>query len=211
MKKVVSLILTLAMVFAMSTTALADPVHVVGTHGENNAVTDGVEPGSFSSTDPSTDIKISVSTGEVQHRYAVDITYDVMSFNITGSNLVWNVNTLKYESEPGAAALENVRFNVAVTNYSDLPVYLTANAEKEADASSDINIAVVEDNTETALAAKAEIADATSGTAQVLNFDVYVSSSNWDAVANYYLPKFDADTTSVDIGTVSVTVAKNNT
>ena len=217
MKKLISYALTLSMLACMATTAFATTDHVVGSHGDSGDakdVDDGVTTGEFVSSDPSYDLNITVSAGSVQHRYAVDITYSNMEMSMNGGNLVWNVNTLEYESDDDetTAGFANQSFPITITNYSDLPVYLNAAVTDkyasvtngdQVDASNDDNITI-----ETTLGANTEVGDATDGTAVTETFQVNVTSTDWDAVANFYMPMFRDSNEAITVGTVKLTVSK---
>ena len=228
MKKIISLALTLSMLACMAISTFAvGPTSIVGARTTNNpntsqthlgTVADGVDASNFGTGTSGANVDIKVTTGEVQHRYAVDITYDEMTFAISGSSMVWNVNTLKYESLSDQDGLGDKKFNVAVTNYSDLPVYLTATTADK-DANDFIGVGVYKDETETVLTGEVEIAAATSVVpyaAQTYNFDVCLKASGgtWDDASNYYLPKLGTGAgqqETITVATFSVTIAKDAT
>lgn len=219
MKKLISLAMTLAMLCCMATTAFAATDNVVGYYGQNRDVTDGVNPFVVNSGKGNYELAIKVSTGDLQHRYAVDITYDTMELSITGGNLVWNVYTLEYDADTDKTAFANTAFNVSVTNYSDMPVAFTHAVTDEIDDG--IDVAVIKDGdlqayvdgTNDAIDATIRLESATSVTpyqAQTAYFDVAVKSDDWTEVANYYLPMLDNADDTETVATVTLTFTAPN-
>lgn len=117
MKKFLSFLLAafmLAGAFCMN--AAAEPV--VGTHGQNGDASDGVAD---IPEDASASGDVVLNLGAVEHRYAVDVTFPTMTFDVGG--LTWNVQTLQYDI--GGTAMTDQTLDITVTNYSDLPVAAT--------------------------------------------------------------------------------------
>ena len=98
MKKLISLALTLAILATLAISVSAAPEHVVGSHGVNAGGTgstsynDGLALGDGSnntwdgsSNSAAADVNVYVTTGAYQHRYAVDIEYSNIEFNVSGS------------------------------------------------------------------------------------------------------------------------------
>ena len=117
MKKFLSFLLAafiLAGAFCMN--AAAEPV--VGTHGQNGDARDGVAD---IPEDASASGDVGLNLGTVEHRYAVDVTFPTMTFDVGG--LTWNVQTLQYDID--GTAMTDQTLDITVTNYSDLPVAAT--------------------------------------------------------------------------------------
>lgn len=239
MKKALSLFLAMMMVFALSTNAFAATTDIVGTVNGSTSnphvgdFTDGVAADSFSSlSSPETTIAISAIAGQVNHRYAVDITYDTMEFSITGSTLVWDVNQLKYVNKDTAVPAKNTGFNLKITNYSDLPVNMTANLTtgnmsgangcytsdklaidvyKGAYTTVDGAAVVPTDGKITDTATK--IDEAKIGVVSEFPFSLVISAADeaaWTAVANDYVNYFNNNSgaTKVDIAKLTVKIEK---
>ena len=197
------------MICAMSTSVFAETAKVVGNRGNTSTVEDGVTENDFAALDPGIEVSVTATAGNIEHRYAVDIEYDVMSMSVTGTTLIWNVNTLKYETEGNATAAEDKTFNAKIINYSDLPVNLVV-AVSDSDNNDGVTVGAYQDNSATALSTGAiKINDATSGTATEYPFDIKVTSDDWAAVANYYASQFTSSGTTEDtMATLTITVAK---
>ena len=121
MKKFLSFLLAafiLAGAFCMN--AAAEPV--VGTHGQNGDARDGVAD---IPEDASASGDVVLNLGTVEHRYAVDVTFPTMTFDVGG--LTWNVQTLQYDID--GTAMTDQTLDITVTNYSDLPVAATVSAD----------------------------------------------------------------------------------
>lgn len=72
--------------------------------------------------------------GNITHVYAV--TYDVTELNFTygkGSNIIWNPETLQYETNGPGGGWGVSEQTITVTNYSDLPVKVTATVQNKTD------------------------------------------------------------------------------
>ena len=225
MKKFLALILAAAMLCTM-TTVIASAVSkpLVGNNAgdgttDDGTYTDGLAADKNFPAAGNYNVEITATAGSVEHRYAVDITYDDLSFNVTASKMVWNVNTLQYEVKDGGEALSDKKFNVAITNKSDLPIYATV-AVSDLDDRDGATVAAYEDeSTTTKLSAgKITIEDAVNlaGTENVLNFDVTITTEHntpeeWNAVSNYYAGKFTAqgNDTPITMGTMSITLSKS--
>ncbi|MBO5023734.1 MAG: hypothetical protein J6D11_05450 [Clostridia bacterium] len=119
MKKLISIILSLALVacmFAMNVGAAL----VVGDNDSNTALSAG---------DGATDIPansslssdVTLTVGTVNHRYAVDVTFQTMAIN--AGDVTWNVTTAKYELANDVTATS---WDITVVNYSDMAVTATA-------------------------------------------------------------------------------------
>ena len=72
-----------------------------------------------------TESAIGVAVISTVSRYAVDMTFDELSFTADGS-AIWNVNTLRYEYMGGDP---NIVCNVTLVNYSDKAVYVWGETE----------------------------------------------------------------------------------
>ena len=219
MKKLFALILAVVMICAMSVNVFATTAHVVGTHGDNGTVADGLTESGFAANNPTYNVNITATVGSVEHRYAVDIEYQNMTFDIAANNLVWNVNTLKYDvKDAGATTIGTDKaYPITVTNYSDLPVNLVVAVDDKFTGAND-DFAVVAASTAAdgataftgATIAKAVGAtNTTAGQAQTSTFYITVIAADWNKVANYYANYFTANgQSSAIIATATITVTK---
>ena len=134
-----------------------------------------------------------------------------MTMSVSGSKLIWNVNTLKYEAENNGAVAQNTTFNAKVINYSDLPVNLVV-AVSDSDNNDGVTVGAYQDSSDVALSTGIiEIDDATSGTATECPFDIKVTSNDWAAVANYYASQFTSSGNPEDtMATLTITISKVN-
>ena len=197
MKKFLSVLLAamlLVSVFALNAAA----VNVVGTHGQSGGVSDGVADipeGASTSGD------VVLNLGTVNHRYAVDVTFPTMTFEVGG--LTWNVNTMKYES--GGTTMSDQTLTITITNYSDLPVNAegTVGSIAEAATSAGISLAMT---TASATVAQATAGSAdTNGTAATATLEASLTSGNW---TNSIDALFFAGAQSITVGTITVAISK---
>lgn len=200
MKKFLSVLCAAAMLFILLCVNIAADTtkHVVGSHG-GNQITDGVAdiPSSASTTGVTGDVILNL--GAVNHRYAVDVTFPVMTFDVGG--LTWNVNTLTYDMN--GTAMSDKTLTITVTNYSDLPVVATgAVGPLTGDATAaSISLAMTPEKTE------AEIAKVTPrGGAQTATLEATLTSADWTDSVNKLVAS--GKTGSITIGTITVTIAK---
>lgn len=199
MKKILSVILALLLLTA--TFAVAASAETVIGEG------DGVE-----TFDPTTSggQNINVKVNEVQHRYAVDLTFNFDDLTID-SSITWNVQTMKYDV--GDTKLENATRTIDVANRSDMSVYAYATAT-DVDENDFVTIAsnYTSDN-------RLEVTKATvgsgdkDGTATQGKITVNLESENWKDVAAYYAEKRVNDGSldqkvSYVLTTVTVTISK---
>lgn len=211
MKKVISLALTLAMLCCMATTAFAaNNKHIVGEHGKSGTVADGASTANFNN--PDVEVAITVTTGDVESRYAVDIDYDTMSLNIDGADLVWDVNKLDYVAADGSTTTDEPEekewFSATVTNYSDNAVFVTATVTDSYDDDG-IDVAIVDaaNSTNAKTINHQELGDAKDHTAKTLPFAVMVSCTDWDAAAAYHANALAGASKTVTVATCRVVVA----
>ena len=217
MKKALSLILAIMMVFALSTTAFAATEDIVGTYNGNpvpkkETYEDGVTD--FSSADSSAVVAIKATSTNVESRYAVDITYSEMNMDIAGTAMVWDVNTLKYVPKTAGSGIADQTFPVTVTNRSDKPVKVTAQiTEKPGLVPEELTLAVTGDGAYDAgtqtytKTIDGNLAGATE--AQKDEFKLTASSTNWQAVADFYFNEFETTGEfSKTIATLKVTISK---
>ena len=144
MKKIISLVLSLALVacmFSMSVMAadddvssLADVVYTgkVGSHGTNaenaNSYMDGIPEIDF--TTKTFNKAVELILGVSESRYAVDIEFSGnYYFNISG--LVWDVNKLEYvtsNSNTVSTITEDQTYGFKIINYSDNAIHIDASS-----------------------------------------------------------------------------------
>lgn len=205
MKKILAIILTVA----MAATMLALSVSAAKEVGGN----DGVLEKNFNSTDSGKDLNIQVT--EVTHKYAVDVTFNISDLTI-GGNITWNVNNMEYVVND--TTLNKTEQTIDVSNRSDLPVYAFATVTK---TNTDDHLAVTADKNSatnkltvekaTPKASGADKGTATTGTIKI-TIDT-ASGSTWDNVAEYYAAKRLASTdqaiATFKIATITVTISKD--
>jgi len=215
MKKALSLILALVMIFALATVAFADTKHVVGNRGGDGAYgdyRDGVEPGAFTVTPPTVDVPITVSAVTTNNRYAVDVEWNTTAISLGGGEITWDVNTMTYVTSGVTGGTEAKTWNITIKNYSDLPVlaWATINDLKPADF-----MDVSANHTE---GSKLTVAKATAGTGgnpgtltdEVITITLKpADEKTWADVVEYYTinhpgePSVTAATATVSISKVS--------
>lgn len=198
MKKILAIILSVAMIATMLAVSVSAAKEVGGDNG-------------VESFDPTTtggqDINVKVT--EITHKYAVDVTFGLSDLTIGGS-ITWNVNDMKYDVE--GTTLADATQTIEVSNRSDLPVYAYATVT-EADADDGITV-TADKNSDTN---KLEVAKATAGsgatngTATSAEINISITSANWNTVAEYYAAKkLNApDVDSYKVATVTVTISKD--
>lgn len=197
MKKFLSILLAAALLAAVC----AVPVCAETVVGDNGGVLD---------FDPTTtggqDLNIQVS--DVTHKYAVDVTFDLSALTIGGS-ITWNVDSMKYDVE--GTTLTDTSRTIEVSNRSDLPVYAFATVTSE-NADDGISIEAVNNSADNKLTIEKAIAGAgeENGTATAKNLTLSITSTDWDAVAEYYAQKKLAESADTfKIATVTVTISKD--
>ena len=200
MKKILAIILAVAMLTAMLAVSVSAEQEVGGADGVTT----------FEPTTP-TGEDLNVKVTEITHKYAVDLVYSLSDLTIDG-NITWNVNTMKYEV--GGNTLENTTRKVKVNNRSDLPVYAYATITNTNDADG-ITVAAVNNSAQNKLTvAKATAGSGVqNGTSTVEELVINLTSDNWNAVAEYYaaqrLASANQATDTFRIATITVTISKN--
>ena len=217
MKKTLALILAIVMVCAFATTAFAAD-DIVGTvNGTNSTANGNYLDGAttFDNNGSSANVAIKATQGNVQHRYAVDITYEDMSFDIATGNMVWDVTAFKYiavDAGDQNAAPTDTSFNVTITNRSDVAVKYTANISKNFDDGLSVTTTSAGATIDSAVATKAAVSN---------TFAVEIdATTSWAAVRDFYAAKFAANdsdvitdgegNTSIEVATLTVTVSLAN-
>lgn len=205
MKKIFAILLTVAML----TTVLAVSVSAENVIGSQN----GVQPENFttSETTPREDLNVKVS--DVTHKYAVDVIFSLDVLDI-GGTITWNAETMKYDVAGTTLNNETATRKVKVSNRSDLPVYAFATVTDQ-DAGDGINVAAEKYSATN----KLTIEKATAGTAVASgapttgDLTIKVTSSDWNAVAEYYAAKrlssANQATDTFKVATVTVTISKD--
>lgn len=200
MKKILAIILAVAMLTAMLAVSVSAEQEVGGADGVTT----------FDPTTP-TGEDLNVKVTEITHKYAVDLIYSLSDLTIDGA-ITWNVNTMKYEV--GGNTLEDTTRKVKVNNRSDLPVYAYATITNT-NAADGITVAAVNKDAMTKLTvAKATAGSGVqNGTSTVGELVINLTSDNWNAVAEYYaaqrLASANQATDTFRIATVTVTVSKD--
>ena len=200
MKKLLAVLLTLTMLVTLPAFGASAEKEV----GGDNGVTE------FEPTTP-TGEDLNVKVTEITHKYAVDLIYSLSDLTIDGS-ITWNVNKMKYEV--GGNTLENTTRKVKVNNRSDLPVYAYATITNTNDADGITVDPVNKDATTKLTVGKATAgAGENNGTSTVEELVINLTSSNWNAVAEYYaaqrLASPNQATAEFRIATVTVTISKD--
>lgn len=200
MKKILAIILAVAMLTAMLAVSVSAEQEVGGADGVTT----------FEPTTP-TGEDLNVKVTEITHKYAVDLVYSLSDLTIDG-NITWNVNTMKYEV--GGNTLENTTRKVKVNNRSDLPVYAYATISNTNDADG-ITVAAVNNSAQNKLTVDKATAGTggNDGTLTVGELVINLTSDNWNAVAEYYaaqrLASANQATDTFRIATITVTISKN--
>lgn len=200
MKKILAIILAVAMLTAMLAVSVSAEQEVGGADGVTT----------FEPTTP-TGEDLNVKVTEITHKYAVDLVYSLSDLTIDG-NITWNVNTMKYEV--GGNTLENTTRKVKVNNRSDLPVYAYATITNTNDADG-ITVAAVNNSAQNKLTVDKATAGTggNDGTLTVGELVINLTSANWNAVAEYYaaqrLASANQATDTFRIATVTVTITKD--
>ena len=200
MKKILTIILAVAMLTAMLAVSVSAEQEVGGADGVTT----------FEPTTP-TGEDLNVKVTEITHKYAVDLVYSLSDLTIDG-NITWNVNTMKYEV--GGNTLENTTRKVKVNNRSDLPVYAYATITNTNDADG-ITVAAVNNSAQNKLTVDKATAGTggNDGTLTVGELVINLTSDNWNAVAEYYaaqrLASANQATDTFRIATITVTISKN--
>lgn len=149
MKKIVSLILALALIMSLSVTAFA-------------AEAEGKKPGEDTTIDVSANRTEDVDTVNV---YSVDLAWDAMTFTYAASGTkTWNPETHEYDTD-ATAKWENTTATITATNHSDLAVTVTF-AYTDADANDGVNGAldITTDTLESAVGKTLAEADSVTAT-----------------------------------------------
>ena len=200
MKKILAIILAVAMLTAMLAVSVSAEQEVGGADGVTT----------FDPTTP-TGEDLNVKVTEITHKYAVDLIYSLSDLTIDGA-ITWNDNTRKYEV--GGNTLEDTTRKVKVNNRSDLPVYAYATISNTND-NDGITVAAVNNSAQNKLTvAKATAGSGVqNGTSTVGELVINLTSDNWNAVAEYYaaqrLASANQATDTFRIATVTVTVSKD--
>lgn len=205
MKKILSVVLALFLLtatFSVAASAEAANETPVGSADV------GLAEGEFAGDKSSGGHTISVKVNEVQHRYAVDLTFNFDDLTID-STITWNVEEMKYDVSD--TKLENTTRSISVTNRSDMPVYAKA-IVVDSDAADGVTI--------TASAAdkplevgKATVGEGnTAGASTSADISVTLASENWQNVAGYYAAKrIDNNNDTFTLTTVTVVISKSAT
>lgn len=208
MKKILAIILTVAMAATMLALSVSAADTKVTPVGENTGVT------SFDPTQTGgQDLNIKVT--DVTHKYAVDVTFNISVLTI-GGNITWDVNNMEYVVN--GETLTKTEQTIDVSNRSDLPVYAFATVTK---TNTDDHLTVTADknsatNNLTVNKATPKASGADKGTATTEKITITIdkaSDSTWNNVAEYYAAKRLASenqaTDTFKIATITVTISKD--
>ena len=193
MIKLISIILSLALVacmFAMNVGA----AKVVGNHGATGSVNDGDTDIPANSSLSS---NVTLTVGTVNHRYAVDVTFQTMAIN--AGDVTWNVTTAKYEL---ANVVTATSWDITVVNYSDMEVTATADIT-ETNLKGGMTVAFDGANSLPLNAVTVGDTEGESGT-----MTVKASSTDWNETINAYIKA--SELTDVKIAKITVTITKTN-
>lgn len=197
MKKFI-LILILILLLTPTNLNAGQLVPVVGTHGEDGGVSDGVT--SFTPQGANGNLKVRVQ--EVIHIYAIDITFSIDS--LVFPDLIWNPNQLDYvfleDYDPN-----DMFHSITVTNYSDMPIKASLIAN-EADGNDGISLSF--DKTNATIAAVNTDGTASSGVEE--NFTLSITSDNWPNTISYYTVGAGSVTglQNIKVGEITVSISK---
>lgn len=212
MKKLISIILSLALVACMFAMNVGAEL-VVGDKDSDKALSagDGWTDTEFDSNKSAT-ADVMLALGAVESRYAVDIVF-TGNFNLTAAGLTWDVNNLVYVTTGDTVA--NQTYTFVVTNYSDKYVNVTTAASDVVDgvtatfgtvtpgaAGDTDNVAA--DNKSCTIVGNAG-GDATANKA---TFSATLASTNWAGTINTLVGN-DPTKTSFKLATFTVTISKS--
>ena len=215
MKKIISVCLAVALaasmlcmnIFAAGTTSPDTLPNLVGTHGENNDVIDGVT--SFDPANASSDIDITFNQG-IEHRYAVDIVFSGVSANF-GAKLVWDVNTHTYvpaEADTKDKQAVTITPSIKITNHSDMPVYYKTVVAVANPSAAGLTVAVPAEATTGHV--DAVTVGSADGTTATVSANVTVTPSNVNNSWAEYIRDNNRDLAEIKVATYTVTISKDN-
>lgn len=120
MKKLISLVLSLALVACMFSMSVG-AANVVGTHKgkDQGTIDDGLSESAWNTSSSLTDV-ITLNMGGTHNRYAVDVTFGG-TLTFSSGAYVWNVNNLQYETTE-TITLTDSSYTCLVENFSHAPV-----------------------------------------------------------------------------------------
>ena len=185
MKKLISIILSLALVACMFGMSAMAADHTVG--GTDGTTT--LDP-----TDVSQSVTLNLAAA--QSRYAVDITFGG-TYELGVSGLVWDVNSLQYvANNVNTTISDDLKYDFEVVNWSDNAItvqatYSTANAFTTAGLSAAFSAQATTKFTDTDITTatvKGTLAGNVSGTAiddvSKVEFSAEIASGNWETSIN---------------------------
>lgn len=216
MKKFLALALTLTLALALSISVFAD--FVVGDRKENGSSSatgtykDGESYAEFGSDNPNLDVDIKVTAGAYEHRYAVDVVYEDMSFEIAGANMVWDVNTLQYVVLEGQNFTPPTARKITITNYSDMPVYLGTNVVNKPGMDTAPMELIVSGSDSVAKATATDTTNGIAGSPSVETLTVtptLKTDKTWNDVANHFAPYLTNQTEYI-VATLTLTISKDD-
>lgn len=192
MKKIISLVLATLMLTALFLTTVSAENLVKDDHSDTFADT---------TSDPH-DIYVKVQ--KVQHRYAVDIEFNIATLDLAGY-MVWNTDSLSYEAS-GSGHQDETPSTITISNRSDLSVYAYTTV-----ADADANDFITFTSSNEGEANRLEVGAATPGKATTGTLTVTPTSTDWTEVGAYYGNKRIASPSvdSYKIASVTVTVSKD--
>lgn len=216
MKKIISVCLAVALaasmlcmnIFAAGTKTPDTLPNLVGTHGKNNNVTDGITAESFGPTNASSDIDITFNQG-IEHRYAVDIVFSGVSANF-GAKLVWDVNTHTYvpaEADTQDKQAVTITPSIEITNHSDMPVYYKTVVAVANPSAAGLTVAVPAEPTTGDV--KAVTVGSTDGTKATVSANVTVTPSNANTSWAEYIGAENPTLAEIKVATYTVTISKD--
>ena len=198
MKRILAIIISVAMIATMLAVSVSAEKEV---GGDNGVLT--FEP----TTPPGEDLNVKVT--EITHKYAVDLVYSLQELVIDGA-ITWNVNTMKYDIADTTAA--NTSRTITVSNRSDLPVYAYATMT-DTDAGDSITVSADKDSAINKLTVEKATpgTGSSNGTATEGNIIISITSTDWESVATYYGNKRleDMGRDTFTIANVTVTISKD--
>ena len=202
MKKAMSLILAIMMVFALSTTAFA--ANVIGTRGVHKDFNDGVDA---ANAQEDYEIAINVSTSSIVSKYAVDVEYSTAAISLGGGTLTWDVNTMTYVTTDAGENPTALTKTITITNYSDKAITAYATIEKKY---ADDGLTVVADYTSdeklTVDGATPGVGD-NKGTEKTGTITITLGTdTTWADVVTYYT-NLDPGADSIQAATATVSIA----
>ena len=204
MKKFLALALILTLALSVSVFAAEHTDRIVGKTGQVPQYDNGLTEAQFAMNDNPVNIAVNVTTGAYESRYAVDIEYDTIAFNVAGSTMVWDVDALKYVVKNAGTLSQPAAQTITVKNRSDKEVKLSASVSRiDTYAAAPLEVTA----TCSAPTINAATPGLTTETLPSATVSVALTADDWNAVANYFATILTPGV-NLPIATVSLNITK---